>query len=161
MSFTHSVSETKARELAGKVASDLRQFARFYGEPESARVLDYLDELEAFLEAGYVHKYKFGFKRNGSWILCYEYTVRAGELVGGRPGGIEPGIDVSRADFYNYLYHSDDWSHLPKADRDAFESKLPVQRTPALDPSHSGGVWYESRTYGAGGTELARRFFRA
>jgi hypothetical protein len=160
MSISYTVTETRARELAGKVASDLRQFSRFYGYPTPAAVPDYLLELEAFLEHGYVGAYKFGFVRNGVWILCYEYTVRYGTLVGGRPGGIEPGWDVSGAHYSNYLTYSQAWWDLTQVQRDHFEADLPFQRTPANDATHLGGIWYEDRTYGVAGLEIARRVYK-
>jgi hypothetical protein len=160
MSYSYTVTETRARELAGKVASDLRQFSRFYSYPAPADIPDYLLELEALLEDGYLGTYKFGFRRGEVWILCYEYTVRYGSLVGNRPGGIEPGRDVSGAHYYNYLTYSNTWWTLSEGERQRFRAGLPVQRTNGNDPAHAGGIWYEDRTYGAGGLEVVRRIYR-
>lgn len=161
MSVSYTVSESRARELAGKVASDLRQFARFYGQPSRDQIPAYLDELEALLEHGYIRDYKFGYRRGDAWVLCYEYTVRQGALVGGRPGGIEPGHDVSGATYYNYLNYSDPWWRLSDDARRRFRDGLPIQRSPAQEPEFQGGAWYEGRVYGAGGVEMARRTYKA
>ncbi len=160
MSVSYTITETRARELAGKVASDLRQFSRFYGIPAPADVPAYLVEIEAFLEHGYLETYKFGFIRNGVWVLCYEYTVRNGTLVSGRPGGIEPGQDVSGAYYNNYMTRSQSWWDLTSIERQRFEAAMPFQRTLANDASHLGGIWYQDRTYGAGGLEIVRRVYK-
>ena len=157
---TYTVTETGARALAGKVAADLKQFARFYGQPTFARILDYLVELEVLLERGLVESYKFGFRREQQWVLCFEYTVQNGAMVGGRPGGIDPDINVSGAMYYNYLSPSPDWYKLTPDEREVIEASLPVQRTPAEEPGFVGGIWYEERTYGAGGVEIKRRTYR-
>lgn len=113
------------------------------------------------LENGYVREYKFGFRRGGDWVLCYAYTVREGALVGGRPGGIEPGYDISDASYYNYLIYTDAWWSLGDDARRRFREGLPIQRTAASEPGFQGGVWFEGRVYGAGGVEMARRMYRA
>jgi Bacterial HORMA domain family 1 len=157
---TYTVTKTGARELAGKVAADLRQFARFYGQPTQAGILAYLVELEFLLERGLVESYKFGFRSAGRWVVCFEYTVQNGAMEGGRPGGIDPDVNVTGATYYNYLNPSGDWYRLTPAERAAIEASLPVQRTPSEEPGFEGGSWYEERTYGAGGVELKRRTYR-
>ena len=161
MSVSYTVSESRARELAGKVASDLQQFSRFYSEPSRDQIPKYLDELEVLLENGYVREYKFGFRRRDAWVLCYAYTVRGGVLVGGRPGGIEPGCDISDASYYNYLIYSDAWWRLGDDARRTLRDGLPIQRGGASEPGFEGGTWFEGRVYGAGGVEMARRMYRA
>jgi len=157
---TYTVTETGARELAGKVASDLRQFSLHYGEPAWSDIPDYMEELEALLHRGYLSTYSFGYRQNGSWMMAYHYEVTGGQLTGGRPGGIEPNIDISGATYFNYVTYSDDWWRLTAAQREAFRATLTIERVNAEEPSYAGGVWVETRAYGAGGTELRRRLFK-
>lgn len=157
---TYTVTDTGARELAGKVASDLRQFALHYGEPEVSEIPDYMEELEALLRRGYLSTYSFGYRRNGSVLMAYYYEVVRGQLTGGRPGGIDPSINVAGATHFNYLTYSDDWWRLATSHRDAFRATLRIKRVPGEEPVYAGGVWVETRTYGVGGTELRRRLFK-
>jgi Bacterial HORMA domain family 1 len=157
---TYTVTETGARELAGRVASDLRQFSLHYGVPALSEISDYMEELEALLRRGYVSTYSFGYRRNGSWKMAYHYQVARGQLTGGMPGGIVPNVDVSGATYFNYMTYSDDWWQLTAAQREAFRSTLRIERVNADEPSYAGGVWVETRAYGVGGTELRRRLFK-
>jgi hypothetical protein len=157
---TYTVTETGARELAGKVASDLRQFALHYGEPELSEIPDYMQELEALLRRGYLSTYSFGYRRNGSAVMAYHYVVAQGQLTGGRPGGIDPSISVAGASYFNYVTYADSWWQLGISQRDAFRATLNIKRIHGEEPSYAGGVWVETRAYGVGGTELTRRLFK-
>jgi hypothetical protein len=157
---TYTVTETGARELAGKVASDLREFSLHYGHPGLSTIPDYIEELEALLRHGYAATYVFGFRRNAVWVVAYEYAVNRGQLVGGRPGGIEPNVDVSGSTYLNFLTYSESWGRLSTAAQEVFYATLKIKRTFGDEPSYSGGVWMDSRVYGAGGTELQRRLFK-
>jgi Bacterial HORMA domain family 1 len=159
---TYTVTTTAPRELAGKIAADLRQLALHYHQPPAEKVRDYLQELEILLRGGYVGTYAFGFVRNHAWVLCYEYTVTSGVITGGHAGGIRPDVDIRGASYLNYLTYSDSFARLPETQRQAILSSLPVRRTemdqPALTP---GGAWTVERTYGAGGIEIRRQVYRS
>ena len=158
---TYTVTDTAPRELAGKIASDIRQFARYYGQPAEADIHNYLDEIEALLRHGYLKTYTFGFRKGDLWVMSYEYSVRQGQLVGGRPGGLEPNLDVTGASYLNFLTYSDAWfNEQTDAQRTAFRAALRIQRTPMNEPSYSGGYWMVDRSYGANGTEISRRQFK-
>lgn len=157
---TYTVTETGARELAGKVASDLREFALHYGEPELSEISDYMEELEALLRRGYLSTYSFGYRRSGSVVMAYYYGVAQGQLRGGRPGGIDPSIRVAGASYFNYVTYADSWWQLSTSQRDSFRATLKINRVPGEEPSYASGIWVESRTYGVGGTELRRRLFK-
>jgi hypothetical protein len=158
---TYTVTDTAPRELAGKIASDIRQFSRYYGQPAEGDIRDYLDEIEALLRAGFLSTYTFGYRRGELWVMSYEYAVRQGQLTGGRPGGIEPNLDIAGATYLNFLTYSDSWvDEQTDAERAAFRRKLRVQRRPMNEPSYSGGYWMVDRSYGADGTEITRRQFK-
>jgi len=157
---TYTVTETGARELAGKVASDLRQFSLHYGEPQLSEIPDYMDELEALLRRGYLSTYSFGYRRNGSAVMAYYYVVAQGQLTGGRPGGIDASVSVAGASYFNYVTYADSWWQLSARQRDAFRATLQINRVSGEEPNYEGGVWLESRAYGVGGTELRRRLFK-
>jgi hypothetical protein len=161
MMSTYTVTETAPRELAGKIASDLRQFSRHYGQPQESEIRDYLDEIEALLGYGYLQTYEFGYRRGGSWVMSYQYEVSHGQLTGGRPGGIDATVDIRGAVYLNQVTYSDAWwLGTTDAERTAFRTSLKIQRTTAEGPEHTGGHWVVERNYGAGGTEITRRAFR-
>jgi hypothetical protein len=159
---TYTITTTAPRELAGKIAADLRQLALHYQQPPSDMIRDYLLELEILLQGGYVETYAFGFVRNHLWVLCYEYKVTSGVITGGHAGGIGPGVDVRGASYLNYLTYSDAFSKLPEDRRRAILKALPINRSdmdrPGLVP---GGAWTVERTYGSGGIEIRRQVYRS
>lgn len=157
---TYTVTDTAPRELAGKIASDLRQFSRHYGEPPESTIRDYLEEIEAHLQAGYLDTYTFGLRRGQSWVMSYQYRVSGGELTGGRPGGIEPNLDVTGAEYLNFLSRTPAWDRLSDAERATFAANRKIKRTPMHEPNYSDGYWTVDRSYGAAGTEITRRVFK-
>ena len=159
---TETVTWTQAREVAGKVASDMRQFARVYGRPSDENIATYLDELTTLLSLGYVERYKFGFQRDGQWVLCHEYRVVNGMLMSSdRPGGVTRGIDTTGARWVNHLACVEGWYRLPPAAREQVLLQLPFRRTVAQDGGYASGFWeIEQRTYAAGPLGLTRRVFR-
>lgn len=157
---TYSVTETAPRELAGKIAADLRQFSLYYRQPRADEIRDYLEELEVLLQGGYLATYKFGFRRNGLWVLCYQYSVQRGVIAGGRAGGIRPSHDVRGASYLNYLTYSDSWWRLSDEGRRAVRAGLRINRTGMAEPAlAAGGTWSLERTYGAGGIEIQRQVY--
>jgi len=161
MSATYTVTETAPRELAGKIAADLRQFSIYYRQPSPDDIRDYLRELEIFIAGGYLSTYKFGFWKGGRWILCYDYTIRQGTVSPGRPGGIQPNQDVSGASYLNFTSYTAEWERLRPEQRAATEANSPVKRTSMAAPGYSAtGSWTFERTYGAGGIEVLRQVFR-
>ena len=158
---TYTVTTTAPRELAGKIAADLRQLALYYHQPPADTIRDYLQELEILLQGGFVDTYAFGFVRNHRWVLCFEYKVTSGVITGGHAGGIRPDVDVRDASYLNYLTYSDRFARLPHDQRRAILDPLPIRRSdmdqPGLVP---GGAWTVERTYGAGGIEIRRQVYR-
>jgi hypothetical protein len=161
MSTSYTATETAPRELAGKIAADLRQFSIYYGHPSANQVRDYLQELEILLRGGYLSTYTFGFWREGRWVMCYRYTIQQGTVSGGPPGGVQPNQDVRGASYLNFTTHTQNWWNLPLPRRDAIEASLPIKRTSMDAPGYSvDGSWIAERSYGAGGIEVLRQFFR-
>lgn len=157
---TYTITDTAPRELAGMIASDLRQFARQYEVALGADIRDFMDEIEALLRGGFLATFTFGFWRSGAWVTGWRYTVRDGEIIGGRPGGIEANRNVAGADYLNCLTYSQAWIGLTNAQRAAFRAALTIQRTPMQAPSDAGGSWTLERTFGAGNTEIIRHQFK-
>lgn len=160
MSTSYTITETAPRELAGKIASDLRQFSLYYGQPPKSTIDDYLQEMEVLLARGLLGVYMFGFRRFGQWVLCYRYEVREGSEVAGRPGGIQPNVNVAGASYLNFLTYSERWSRLTEQQRNAIRATIRINRTTGDEPGYGAGYWTVERTYGAGGIELARQVFR-
>lgn len=160
MSMSYTVTDTAPRELAEKIAADLRQFSIYYGHPQKSAIEDYLQEIEVLLAHGYLGVYKFGFRRFGQWVLCYRYEVRQGTQVGGRPGGIQPNANVDGASYFNFLDYSDEWWALTEAERASVRRNLRISRTTGDEPGYGTGYWTVDRSYGAGGIEVSRGVFR-
>jgi hypothetical protein len=170
MSYSYAITEshtftvTHARHMAAKVATDLKRMQRFYGHPSDDRIAKFEVEATELIKEGYLDAVTYGFRRDGSWI---EPTVRytARDLAGASaadddPGRVRPGADVSGAVFYSYLTYGAAWYRLSKAQRDAFERGLPIQRSGAPEPSVSG-YFAIDRTYSSGGRALDRSSVRS
>ena len=165
---TYSQSETftrtEARYLASKVVADLHQCARLYGQPGIAEIADYETELVERLVKGYIAQYEFGFKKDGKRVVCWQYEVKDGDLVGGsaddRPGGVYARADVSGAAYYNHTTSTVKWALLSREQQVAFERTLPFTRTPMALPDDGSGYWVADRTYTRGGVAVSRQTFR-
>jgi hypothetical protein len=157
---TYTITDTAPRELAGMIASDLRQFARQYEVALGADIRDFMAEIEALLRGGFLATYAFGFWRSEAWVTAWRYTVRDGEIVGARPGGIDANRDVAGADYLNCVTYTQAWVDLTAAQRAAFRAALTIQRTPMQEPSDTGGSWVLERSFGAGSTAIIRQQFR-
>ena len=166
MSATASASFTctHAEYLASKVVADLYQCSRLYGSPTSALVPKYETELVELLTRGYVTQYEFGFKKNDERIVSWRYSVNsAGELTGGkdeRAGGVYARADITGAAHYNFMSYSASWYELTSEAQAKIKDSLPFTRTPGSLPGDGNGYWVSDRTYGNGGTSVARETFR-
>src|ERR1700722_6545442 len=73
---TDTWSLTHARYVAGKVAADLRQMQQAYCRPSDQEIEDYLGELIAVLNDGYLETVTYGFKRDEMWLpATLRYTA--------------------------------------------------------------------------------------
>jgi hypothetical protein len=164
-SYTRSASNTyslaSARYVASKIATDLRQVQRYYGQPSDADIADYALEAALLSHGGYVDKAIYGFQRAGKWILALEYTNVNGTLVtDDRAGGIYRHADTSGTVFSSFLYYSWKWSQLTGTDLADFTDLLPINRTTAPAPGYTGGYHASDRTYSAHGTGFTRSTYR-
>lgn len=160
--YTTTFTLTHAKHLASKVIADLYLCSRQYGYPSVGSVPAYQEELTVLLAGPYVEAYEFGFKRDGKRVLTWRYTVGpAGDLQGdSRSGGLVRGIDVTGAEYFNFLTYSDRWSWLTAAEQKSIRDTLPIDRTPGSAPSDGNGYWTTERAYTAGGTLVQRRVFQ-
>jgi hypothetical protein len=154
---------TNARYLASKVRTDLKRIQQFYGSPSDSLIDFFESEMAALLNAGYLEKVSYGFKKNGMFIeptVQYTAAQLAAQLTNDRPGGIPAYANITGSTFHSFLEYSRAWSHLTRQDRDAFEGQLSYQRTDGVAPSTSG--YFDSdRSYTSGGTTLARQSLKA
>ena len=165
MTYTYSFSDTEtftvthAKNMAAKVATDLKRLQRLYGDPSDLNIANYEVEAIELLKGGYLGTVTYGYRRDGNWIEpTLTYTAR--DLVGTSandddPGRIRPGADIKGALFYSYLTYSSTWDNLSKAEKDAVVRRLPFQRTGAPEPAINGYLSYD-RTYSSGGRALDR-----
>ncbi len=158
VSASETFTDTHARHLAAKVATDLKRVQRFYPTgPSDTWIASYEAEIVALLKAGYLDTVTYGFQRYGRWIApTLRYT--ASDLASGvddDPGRIRPGADVSGAVFTSYLTRSAKWHLLSSADQAAFDKGLPFSRVGAAEPGVSG-YFVSDRGYSAGGRSLDR-----
>lgn len=163
-SETTSFTETHARHMAAKVATDLKRMQRLYGSPTDIEITNYEAELIEFLKAGYLRAVTYGFRRDGKWIEpSLRYTAR--ELAGANaddddPGRVRPGCDITNGSFYTYLTYSSAWDAATSSERQQFQKKLPFSRSGAPEPAINGYL-ADDRTYSAGGRALNRASVRS
>lgn len=163
-SQTTTFTETHARHIAAKLATDLKRMQRFYGSPSDFDISQYETEIIELLKKGYLDTVTYGFQRNKHWIEpTLRYTAR--ELAGvsandDDPGRVLPGQDVANASFSSYLTHSATWNRLSATEQEAFEKRLPFRRTGASEPGITGYL-SRDRTYSAGGLALDRASIRS
>lgn len=170
MASSYSISQSMsftiahARQMASKVATDLKRIQRFYGKPSNEDITNYESEVVALLKAGYLATVSYGFKKDDKWIEpTLQYAAR--DLVGGTaqdddPGKVRPWANVDGASFYSYLTYSSAWDALTQAERDKFKESLPVKRGGATAPQVNGYLEAD-RTYSAGGRALGRSSVRS
>lgn len=163
MSYSYTFEKTftavHAKQLAAKVATDLKRMQRFYDKPSDNDIDKYEIEIVELLKAGYLDTVTYGFKRNGDWIEpSLRYTAR--DLAGANandddPGKIPPGAEISGASFYSYLTYNSTWDKLSTVEQETFKKKLPFQRSYASEPGVDGYL-INDRTYSSGGRSLDR-----
>lgn len=170
MSQTYSYSEsvsftvTHARQIAAKVATDLKRIQRLYGSPSDEWIRDFEAEVTALLLAGYLGTVTYGYRRDGVWIepmIQYTANYLAGaELANDDPGRLRPGADTTGASFYSYLTYSPAWDALTPEQRHKFKEGLPFYRVGRTEP-RLGGYVVSDKTYSGGGRALARASLRS
>ena len=164
-SYTDTVTftVTHARNLASKIATDLKRMQRFYGSPSDFNINSYENEAIELMRAGYLGSVTYGFMRNGEWVeptLIYTSRDLAGlSALDDDPGRISPGSDISGSTFSSFLTYSQAWSNLPEAVRTRFKNGLPFQRTPGTEPGVNG-YFVQDKTYSSGGRALERMSVR-
>ena len=159
-SVTTTFTRTHAREIASRVAADLRLMNRYYDAPSLASIDDYETEFVELLVGGYLDQVEYGFKRSGERVVSLRYTVRAGSGEPERAGGVPATADVSGAAFFSFLKYSSKYQILNAAAQAAVSATVPINRTYGTEPGNGSGYWVSDRTYGAGGTSAAREMFR-
>lgn len=156
--YSQSFTETHAKHLAAKVATDLKRMQRFYGSPSDFKIDQFEKEIISFLKSGYLEHVTYGFKRNNKWIeptLKYTAKELANSGVDDDPGKIRPGADISGAFFYSYLSQSQAYFNASSDEQDKFNTNLPFQRTGA-DYPNTDGYFSNDRSYFSGGKGLDR-----
>lgn len=163
-SETAAFTITHARDIAAKVATDLKRIQRLYGEPSDSTIADFEAEAIALLRAGYIRTVTYGFKRNGAWIEpTLLYTAR--DLAGANannddPGKIRPGANIDGAVFTSFLCYSSAYFSAPQPEREAVKKSLPFQRSSGTEPPINGYLSAD-RIYSAGGRALDRSSVRS
>lgn len=156
---TKAFTETHAKHIASKVATDLKRMQRFYGEPSDASISSYERELIEFLKKGYLGTVTYGYKKNGDWIEpTLRYTAKQLSDINSAdddPGKIAANADIQGASFYSFLTYSSAWDWLSQDEKDAFKRTLPLQRGYASEPGVNGYM-SNDKSYSAGGKSLDR-----
>ncbi len=160
--YTTTFTESHARYLASKVAADLRQMTRLYGEPSEGEVDDLIEELAILLPGGYVASIDYGFQVNGAWLVVLRYSVRSDGTVTADhgAGGVPATVDVRGARWGSFLRPSEKWSQLSDEQRRRIEQSLPFKRAPADEPGTVNGTWVEDKVYSRAGVALTRKVFQ-
>jgi hypothetical protein len=159
-SFTTTFTRTHAREIASRVAADLRLMHRYYGRPSLTEIDEYETEFVELLVGGYLYRAEYGFKHSGDRLVSLRYTVRPGSGDPDRAGKIPATADVSGASFFSYVEYSSDFQALSYAEQQAVKQGLPFQRTPGPGPGSGSGYWTTDHSYSAGGVAASRETFK-
>jgi hypothetical protein len=159
-SFSTTFTRTHAREIASRVAADLRLMHRYYGAPTLAQIDEYETEFVELLVAGYLRQVEYGFKKDGERVVSVRYTVRAGSGEPERAGGVDGTANVSGANFFSFLHYTAAFENLSYTERNRFKQSLPFQRGSGSEPRDGSGYWTSDRTYGAGGVSAGRESFK-
>lgn len=162
-SYTNSESQTftltNAKKIAAKVATDLKRMQRFYGMPSDYDIQKYEEEVVLFLQAGYLQKVSYGYKKDDKWIEpSIHYTAQElndSSSTDDDPGKIRPGANITNANFYSYLIKNYKWAILSSDEKEAFNKTLPFQRTGANEPGINGHL-VQDKTYSSGGKAIIR-----
>lgn len=163
VSATDTFTITHARQLASKVATDLKRMQRFYGYPSDASIADYELEITELLKAKCVDEVTYGFMKNDKWLeptLRYKARDLNGYGNDDDPGRITPGLDVSGASFYSFLSYNSHWYDLSEAEKEAIKSRLPFKRGTASEPTVLNGLFIDDKTYTSGGVSISRSTIR-
>lgn len=161
---TQSFTETHAKHIASKVATDLKRMQRFYGEPSDTSISSYERELIELLKKGYLGTVTYGYKKNDDWITpTLRYTAK--ELSGMNssdddPGKIPVNANIVGASFHSFLTYSSIWDGLSQIEKDAFKKTLPFQRGYGSEPGISGYMSTD-KSYSAGGKSLDRSILKS
>jgi hypothetical protein len=160
--YAETFTRTHARQLSGRVASDLRQCHMIYGSPTESMLESYRIELEEMLVGGYLREYQFGYKRNDFTVWALRYVVEPGGLlsVSSAAGGVPSRIDVAGAQYFNFMTYSDAWFALTEAQRAVVRARSGIVRTPGTLPGTGTGYWATDRSFTAGGVALQRTVFK-
>jgi hypothetical protein len=161
---TQSFTETHAKHIASKVATDLKRMQRFYSQPSDYDISSYERELIELLKKGYLGTVTYGYKKNDDWIPpTLRYTAK--ELFGmssadDDPGRVPASANIDGASFYSFLTYSSTWDGLSQDEKDAFKKSLPFQRGYASEPGINGYM-SSDKSYSAGGKSLDRSILKS
>ena len=163
MASTHSNSftRTNARNIASKVAADLRQMRLFYDKPSEASIQEYIEEFVELLVGRYLHTVEYGFKRDGDWVISARYEVRSdGTVADTGTGDLYARADIEGASFYSFLTYTSSWGDLTPSERQDVKQSLPFQREFDAEPGHVNGYWETGKSYASGGVGATRSVWR-
>ena len=151
-------TKTHAEHIASKIAADLHQFSRFYGNPSDQAIKNYVQELVILLADGYLESVDYGFQKDGKWILALSYEVyeSTGTLKDDNSGRIPPGKDISGATWYSYLRRSSKFWKLSNEDQEKIHTSITIKRSSASDPS-TGVSSNHDKTYSSTGVGTDRK----
>jgi len=156
--YSQTFTETHAKHLSAKVATDLKRMQRFYGAPSNSQIEEFEKEIIQYLKNGYLEDITYGFKKDDRWIeptLKYTAKELANDGIDDDPGKIRIGADINGADFYSYLRSSQKYFDSSQEEREIFHKSIPIQRYGADYPS-TNGYFSSDRSYYSGGKGLNR-----
>lgn len=161
--YTRSWTITTARYVTSKIAADLDLMRSHYGWPSSQAVTDFAEEAALLLAKRCLGTVEYGAKIGGVVVFALRYTARPdGTLsIDDRPGRVPSDLDLTRASFYSWLTHSDEWRKLGATEQALIESSSPIQRSAGPEPVIGYGSWSGQRSYSSNGEGVDRQTFRA
>lgn len=163
---TETLTNTQARFLASRIASDLTLVRIFHGHHSATlteqHVIDLAFEAAALLRHGLLDSIKYGFQIGNEWVFALHYKVNQYNQV--EPTSDDPGsiIAASLPAGSNWLSSLTPRQNPAYSDEQAaaIREKLPVQRYTAEEPGGTLGTWITDKSYGAGNVLVERAQFR-
>lgn len=159
---TTTFNRSHARDVAGKMAADLRRMSAMYGHPTEQKIEQLIQEVTEMLALDYMATLEVGFQREGKRVLTLKYESRRdGTLnTSDNAGGVPRGVDVSGCDKVNFMTYTQKFNDLSAAEKLAVKQTLPYVRTPAQEPTDGSGYWTQDRSYSSGGGGTVRKTFK-
>ena len=109
--------------------------------------------------SGCLRSAKYGFKRNGFWVIFIEYQALFGNIrsIDNDSGRVFPGANVNGAEWTSFLNAS--YAHLPFQKKIQIIQALPFSRTSGTEPMLGSGSLRKDKYYSSNSGAFQRHIY--